>query len=449
MSAPLDKVVAYAGASTFLRTYIFILDDSGRVWWVKNTGGVLTNNLVYLGNDTLTGTGGRGITVFKGYIIVSRASAFDALQVTLVESSGGTDLDGAGGWVYSWESISSVDQTRRPILVGQDDILYYGNDHRVGSISEVTGDNFDPSDGASFIENVAALDLPNGDDVISLGEQNTSLLIGGMQDLVYPWDRISPSFDFPIILPENNTVRIVSANQLAYLFTGNRGRIYVTNGSSVELLKKIPDYIAGSYEPYFAWADAMVWRNQLYFSFTATTNAGVALATTGGLWAIDMPTGAFRLTNKLSYGSYAGSATVLLPHVLSDTPPGTGVYVGWSVNSTYGVDVSSVDPYSNYEAMIDTEIIPVGTFVEKYTPRHFEFQMAMPMVSGESIRLSARKSLSDSYEVIGTTTDTVLSAPFDTPFDDWELFQFRVEMSSTATTPSYNRLLKMTVNGQS
>jgi len=296
---------------------------------------------------------------------------------------------------------------------------------------------------------VAALDLPNGDDVISLGEQNTSLLIGGMQDLVYPWDRISPSFDFPIILPENNTVRIVSANQLAYLFTGNRGRIYVTNGSSVELLKKIPDYIAGSYEPYFAWADAMVWRNQLYFSFTATTNAGVALATTGGLWAIDMPTGAFRLTNKLSYGSYAGSATVLLPHVLSDTPPGTGVYVGWSVNSTYGVDVSSVDPYSNYEAMIDTEIIPVGTFVEKYTPRHFEFQMAMPMVSGESIRLSARKSLSDSYEVIGTTTDTVLSAPFDTPFDDWELFQFRVEMSSTATTPSYNRLLKMTVNGQS
>lgn len=444
-SAPLDKSIFYSGTSSLIRTYIFILDDTGKVWWIQNTGGNLTNNLVYLGNDTLTGTTGRAVVVFNNYIIVFRSSTMDYLQAQNIES--GVDLDSGSGWVYGWESASGVALARRPTLVGQDNVLYYDNDNRIGSIS-VIGSIFDPNSSATYNKNTSALDLPNKDEVRSLGEQGTNLLIGGMREFVYPWDRISPSFDYPLILPENNTTRIVSSNQIAFLFNGTRGQIYVTNGASVELFKKVPDYITEVYEPYFAWTDAMVWRNQLYFSFTATTNAGVALTSTGGVWGIDMTSGAFRCTNQLSYGSYAGSATVLLPHVLSANPPGSGIYVGWSVNSTYGVDVSSTEPYQNYDARIDTEIVPVGTFVEKYTPRHFEFKMAMPMVAGESIRLSGRKSLSDSFEVIGTTTSTVLSAPYDTPFEDWEWLQFRIEMSSTATNPSYNRLTEIRVNGQ-
>lgn len=448
LSAPLDKAIDYQGGGNSGRIYEFILDDAGRVWWIDNTGGTATNNLIYLGNDTLTGTTGRGIAIFKRHIIVFRTTTMDALDTASIE--GNFDLDAAyasGGWVYGWESISTVSQTRRPSIVGQDDILYYGNSKRVASISEVTGSTFNPTSGATYNENTSALDLPAGDDVQSLGELGVYLLAGGVQNFVYPWDRVSPSFDFPLILPETKTERIVSANQIAFLLVGNRGRIYVTNGSSIELYKKLPDYITGVYEPYFMWSDAMSWKNQLYFSFTATKNDTTALTATGGIWAIDTTSGALRCTNQLSYASYAGSATVLLPHLLSAAPPGNGIYAGWSVNSTYGVDVSSTSPYSNLEARIDTEIIPLGTNEYPFTPNEFEFKLSRPMVSGESIKLSYRKNLTASFAEIGSTSTAVLSANSDTNFEDAEWVQLRVEMSSTASTPSYVPLTEIRLSG--
>lgn len=439
LTTPLDRTIFYSGTGALIRSYEFILDDSGQAWWIQNNGGTITNNLVYLGNTTLTGTLGRGIQVFNNYLIVFRDSTVDALAIAAIEVNATT-------WTYGWESISSVMQARRPTLVGQDNILYYGNDERVGSISEAIGKTFDPTDGTSYVENVSALDLPE-DDVVSLGEAGVNLLIGGLRNFVYPWDRVSPSFNLPIVLPESVTYRIVSGNQLAFLFVGNRGRIYVTNGSSVEEYKKIPDYVTGVYEPYFSWGDGMTWRNQLYFTFTASTNAGVASNTVVGVWAIDLKTGVLRFTNKLSYGTYAGSAPVLLPNVISNTPPGNALYVGWSHSGSFGVDRSSVDPYSSFEAYIDSEIIPVGDFINAYMPNHFEFKLAKPLVSGEQIRLSYRTNLTDSFTVIGTTTTAVLSAEYDTNFQDVEWVQLRVELSSTITNPSYVPLTEIRMGG--
>lgn len=442
LSAPLDKVITYETTQNY--NYEFILDDTGKVWWIYNNDGTVTNNLVYLGNDTLTGTTGRAITFFKDYLIVFRTSTMDALFVGDIEN--GTDLDAAGGWIYGWESISSVDQARRPVLVGQDNIMYYGNNEKVGSISEVAGSDFDPSSGATYAENTAALDLPAGDDVESLGELGVNLLIGGKRNYVYPWDRTSPSFDLPTPLPENKTVRIVTANNVAYLFAGNRGRIYATNGSSAVTFKKIPDYVSGVYEPYYAWSDAYAWRSQLYFSFTATQNDGTALTSTGGVWAIDLVNDAFRHVLKLSYDTYGGTASVIVPHVLSDTPPGAGLYIGWSHSGTYGVDVTSTAPYQNYETRIDSRLIPVGTFLDRFTPEHFEHKLAKLLVSGEAVRVSYRLHLTDSFSTIYTaTTAGLVSGNTDTPFENAEWVQIRIELSSAATTPSYVPLTQLLI----
>ena len=455
LGKPIDKTISYEGpnlgAQPFTH-YLFILDDAGRVWWVDNTGGTPTSNLIYLGNDTLTGTTGRGIAMFKGYLIVFRTATQDALNITQVQS--GTDLDGVSGWVYGWNSISTSLETPRPIVVGQDDVLYYDNSERVGSISENVGVTFDPSSGASYTENTNALDLPEGKGITALGELGTELLIGSIDNFVYPWDRISPSFRLPIRLPENYTKKIITIKNIAYIFAGNKGKIYRTTGSSAETWKKIPDHLAGVFEPYFAWLDADSQNDQLYFSFTTSQNDGTAIATLGGVWAIDLITEALRHAHQLSYGN-GGTVSMITRNPLADdgtattpsyTPAGSGLYVGWDNSGSYGVDEGSSNPYSNYETILETEIIPIGNYTFPVTLSQIEYKLARPLVSGEAVRVSFRKNLTASYEVIYTVTDAgAVSAPSDTTFEDAEWVQFKVELSSTNTTPSHVPLRELRI----
>ena len=84
---------------------------------------------------------------------------------------------------------------------------------------------------------------------------------------------------------------MITVNTNTYLFAGNRGRIYVTNGSQAELFKKIPDHLSGTVEPYYIWGAIGYSQNQLYFGFQAQQNNGSILQS-GGLWALDITTGA-------------------------------------------------------------------------------------------------------------------------------------------------------------
>lgn len=437
LGAPLDWTKFDSPSGAAIRSYLFILDSNGRVWWIKNTGGTLTNFLVYLGNDTLTGTTGRGIAIWQGQIVVFRTEAVDALGVARLEAT--TDLDGGSGWDYSWDTVSSVSENPRPTLVGQDDILYFGNDTRVGSFSEDT--TFDPTDTNSFTKNSAALDLPTGEDVLSLGELGTDLLVGGRREFVYPWDRISASYRFPITLPEKKTVKIVSANLVAFLFSGSEGRIYVTSGSAVQEFIKLPDYVTGQYAPYFTWKNALIHRNQLYFSVTATKNDTTALETVGGVWAVDMKTKALRLAHQLSYGDYGGSANVILPHTLADAPAGSGLYVGWADGSTYGVDITSTAVYSAWEAYIDSPYVKVGDTLQGRTFGRAQFVLDRKLDADQGVRLSYRYGLDEDWTLVATCAGS------DANFVDRVAFetsaqippainlQLRVELDGGALTP--------------
>lgn len=475
LGKPIDKTIAWDPSSVTYR-YEFILDDNGRVWWIQNTGGTPTNALVYLGNDTLTGTTGRAICVYLNYLIVFRSSTQDALSLGSIE--GDVDLDaafGSGGWLYGWNSVSGSTLTPRPVLVATDNAMYYANGAaRLGSIIQNAGSTFNPNTAATYTENTTALAIPEDDNVTAISQLGVNLLIGGEQQFVYPWDRISTSFSYPLILPENYTTRIVGTNSNAYIFAGNRGRIYVTNGTNIDLWKKIPDYITGVVEPYIAWGDAQYWRNQIYFSFTASTNAGVALNNMSGLWAVDLVSDAFRLTNQLSYGAYTGATTVILPNVLTSTPGGAGLYAGWENSGTYGVDYGSTAPYSNLETQIDTDMIPVGTYLNPLSPAQVEWKTSYPIgVNGtaETVSLWYRTALNQSFVNIGstvvtgssavhtdgqgTTTNTVATTSgtgesqpavsdfYTVNFQKAQWIQLRVLMSSNAVTPTYNRLTEI------
>lgn len=443
LTAIIDAIPSYQEPGTTKRNRVFFLDDTGRVWWVRNTGGTVTNTLVYIGNDTLTGTTGRAITAFLGYLIVFRTSTTDSLDLTLLD--GTTDLDGASGWLYGWESISSVDQTVRPVISAQDNAMYYSNgSSRVGSIIQNAGSSFNPATSATYTENTSALALPEEDTCNALAELGTNLLIGGIINRVYVWDRISTSFNYPLILPENVTSLIVQTNSNAYIFAGFRGRIYITNGTNINLWKKIPDYLTGEIEPYITWQDATYWRNQIYFSFTAEDNSGVSTDNTSGIWAIDIETEALRMTNQLSYGAYTGTTTTIIPNILTNTPGGDGLYASWTNSTTYGVDYTTSTPYSNFESYIETELMPLGTFTRNWTGTQFEWKTSVPIgVNGtsESVRLQYRTNLSEAFTTIGTTSSSTgqVSDMYQANFQKAQWVQLRLVLSSNATTPTLCR----------
>jgi hypothetical protein len=80
-----------------------------------------------------------------------------------------------------------------------------------------------------------------------LGNQ---ILIGGKFNAIYVWDRLKFYYDYRIYLPETFVTKLLTINTTVYIFSGNRGRIYQTNGSQASLYKKIPDHLSDTVEPY-------------------------------------------------------------------------------------------------------------------------------------------------------------------------------------------------------
>lgn len=423
----------------------YALDANGLAWYFR--GSVW----VYLGNTTLTNAHGNGMVWYagyvpaaQGYLFVFRDNKIDYMNVL------------TRAWTYGWQTLNAVAGAANShyALVGQDNTVYYCDASFVGSFfQKVPSSSFDPGAASSYTWASQALRLPSVETSTWLTELGVSLLVSGQRNLIYPWDRTSASFSFPIFLAENNTQRMITVNTNAYLFTGDRGRIYTTNGTNARLFAKMPDHISGVEDPIYTWGAVGFNKNQMYFGVNVTDNAGVALTKYGGLWSIDMATEALRLTNVLSYGTYAGYATLFIP--LSGTGNGTGFYVGWDNGASgYGIDVSTGSPYTNYQAYLETDMAPVGTYLKKKTFETFELKLSRPLVSGEAVKLYMRNNLSESFTEIskaGTDADFVgqMSVPFlATTQENNQWLQLKPTLKSTASSPSYVRLTQIRARAQ-
>ena len=130
--------------------------------------------------------------------------------------------------------------------------------------------------GTYTAQNMTAI-LPTTDVAQCLSFVNEYLLIGGKFNIIYPWD-LNPednTWSNPLILlPETNISNIVTVGNNAYIFAGNRGNIYITNGSQASLFKKLPDHLSGGVEPLYAWGGATYNKNRLYFGVNVTLTGG-------------------------------------------------------------------------------------------------------------------------------------------------------------------------------
>ena len=467
MSTP--KYFTYASGSQ--STYM--VDSAGYVW----SNARLTQNFfywTYTGNKINNNSHGNGLVYYRasdgtGYLFVFSDSSID---YTVCTSSASIS------WAYQWSpgagtvgvysatptSVLKSGSTTNPheAIVAPDNKVYFVDANWVGRWYQASPTvAFVPTTASTYVFDQTAV-LPFTDTAQCLTPLGNNLVIGGKMNIAYPWDTFSDLPGYPIMVAEHNIVKMITINTNIFMLVGNRGRIYVTNGSQAQLYKKIPDHLSGTVEPYYTWGGIASNKNQLYFSALATTNSGTALTTYGAVWAIDTDTKAMRISNQLSYGTYAGYATAIIPD-FSSTPAGTGLFVGWNSGaSTYGIDKSSSTPYSSGQATVDSDYLPIGTALVPTSSSQVEFKLAVPITSGESIKLQWRQLFSGSNTYTDCSTATLFNYGTSTngggttwtgysgvyqnvAFQKSQWIQIRAVLTSTSSSPSYVRLTEIRI----
>lgn len=455
-----------------------VIDVSGGVWARNAQFRVDLGQLawVYIGNNPSVIQGDGVVAYYKttagsgtsGFIF-----AFRYTQIDYISFSDGTDIVGTlGTWVYGWNPATggagvagTINATflQHKAIVGQDNVVYYCDATRIGSFFEKPNQVFNPTNTATFTWAQTALQLPRYESAICLAELGINLLIGGVTNAIYPWDRISTSFRYPILIGENYISRMVTVNTNTYIFAGQTGRIYITNGSQANVYKKFPDHLTGTVNPVYGWRGACYFKNQLYFSFVVSANNDTTTiidSSAGAVWAIDTNTEALRLSNTVSAGTTNCVVGLIFPNgnyaanvATGDQGTGSGLVVAWNLTSspnTVGIDEggnpdgTGSAPYSGDLAYIESDLIPIATLLKPKQLAQVEYKLTKPLVNGESITLQYRLDFSQNYTTVFTDTATATFLPFSgygtANFSNAQWVQIKAILNSSYTNPSFVRL---------
>lgn len=304
-----------------------------------------------------------------------------------------------------------------------------------------------------------ALNLPSFETAQCMVELGNSVLIGCKGNVLYPWNQVDVTPGDVLPLAENNVVNMITANTLTYIFAGQKGNIYICNGSSVSPAISVGDYCAGipgtpnTYiEPYFSWGGAMFMRGRIWFSILDQTSTKAGNC--GGVWSF-VPSNnlfsnqtqslALREENKSSYGTYSGLAAIMFPNQ-NQLAIGPQYWTGWysSITSpTYGIDYSDTIPQ---QVIIETDLIPTGTLLQKQTFQQIEYKMATPLITGETVIISYRLNGTDAYTALSNSviSETGISGYFVPNFQLSQWLQLQITLTPLAnTSSSFCRLVEL------
>jgi hypothetical protein len=305
------------------------------------------------------------------------------------------------------------------------------------------------------------LNLPYNETVTSMVEVGNQVIIGGTSNTLYPWNQIDATPSDFVALPEAGVVTMINVNNMAFVFAGNKGNVYITNGSTASLALTIPDYTAGipgtpsTYvEPYFTWYDAAFIRGRVYCSIQdqTTTKAGNC----GGVWSFvpssnfyyGQDTGlALRLENQNSYGTYNGAATLIIPRLNQADAKAPQFWSSWFSNvtaPTYGIDYTGTTPATTY--VVETDLLSTGTFLQKQTFKQVEYKLTTPLAALESVALYYRTNSTNAWTQLTNVRDDTenLSGYYNVNFQKTQWVQLRAVCTTNGlATSSFVRLKEL------
>lgn len=380
---------AYSSDEAYPNYQYFVLDSTGLVW-TNNSG---SSEWALLQTTPISGA--TGIFCFEEYVFVAADNLYykNMGSATLLATAWGTFKTINGGFPH-------------PSVLTPSGLLILGDGSQLDTLMQNAGSNFDPTNATTYTWAPAAVLLPPTDianTIALIGNGSaatggtggaTNVLVGGLQNIIYPWAPGTSFFQPVIFVSENYIQQMVTVNNLVYVFAGSKGNVYITNGSSLTSVISLPDYVANStgadQDPYFIWGGAMYLRGRIWFSVQAPNS--------GGIWSF-IPTINFypqqdtgmslRLEHQSSYGTYNGLATILFAPQKSTDQQAEGVqyWAGWDDGTSgvssnpYGIDFSSTLPYTNGAAIIESDLIPTGTMLKTQTFSQIEYKLSAPLSS--------------------------------------------------------------------
>ena len=405
-------------------SYYYMLSSNGRTWFVPSgtTAYLLNHASIDTAASGLTNASGQGMALSSfssttgTWLFVFRNAKIDILNIystTEIEAVSWTDE-----WASDMNSTAGSGNSHHAIN-GQDNIIYYCDDRWIGSIKEVT--TFDPANGATYTHSTQALDLPPREIAQCLEELGVNLLIGGNTfNIIYPWDRISDSYNLPLQVPEYGIKRMKNLGSVVYILAGTWGNIYATQGSYVRHFRKLPIYLtnnAGTIQSNpITWGGIAAANGTILFGVTTVTsgNAGVWRLYTDGRLIID---------NVPS----SGSANVIGLWAQNDF-----YIMGYSGGAdNFSSNVSSTKLYDNYETVIHSGLYQVATKLEKGTFSRLEVVLAKPATLG-NVRVGYREDMSSSFTTLDTFTCDAAAVTFTSEsigLIDIDKIQLQVEMN--------------------
>jgi hypothetical protein len=210
-----------------------------------------------------------------------------------------------------------------------------------------------------------------------------SLVVTGRKD-IYTWDYLSTSTTSPSPVGED-IVDIINILNNIYVLAGQKGNIYLSNGYSAQLAYKIPDFIAGIIDPVWGFGGLMNHRSKLYFQALASTTTGTPIL--AGIFSLNVNQAGLQADGATGLVMEAQNSFGLVPAtteargvLMDNSPSSTGYdsyYSAWGcgAGSSGGIDFNNTTLWSNFEPVIETDMIPTGTNLEAMTFANVEYKL--------------------------------------------------------------------------
>lgn len=375
-----------------------MLDSNGRTWFVPDTDTayLLLNSAIEDVDGSLTGASGNGLVLspFSStsatYLFVFRNNNIDVIDVF-----GTSDIE-ALSWSNGWQTMNTgaSENNSHECIRAQDGAIYFCDDRYVGSIIEKVGQTFVPGSSSTYTYNNQALDLPPYEIAQCLTEHGTNLLIGGNTfNKIYPWNRVSDSFNLPLDVPEYSVKKIKNVGGTVYIFPGTQGNIYVTDGIYVDFFKTIPSYLSNN--------NGSLVRNVVTWGGVDQINGSLLFGAAGvndtysGVWRID-PQGRLTLDNQPSSGS---------TNVTAIWGDDEFYHMGYSGGADcFESDAHGTKMYDNLEGIIHSPLFEIGDDITKAKYSRMEVILGKDASTGGQIRVGYRDGLAGSFTTIDTFT---------------------------------------------
>ena len=334
-----DEFVKWQITSSNGNTYHFS-SQSGKIWERNSSG---TWSLVYTTSPAAGSAATLGAIEHNGYIIWATQNRLHRILAA--------NANGSANWTANatanWQTFTNSNLNYHP-MVEQNLNLYIGD-----------GNLLAEWDGTSFTPN--ALDIKNPLVIKSLGKLSTDVLIGTEVDSnvtkteILRWNTWSVSFSSSDPIEEVGINAFLPADNYVYVSAGRTGNIYVYDGVSLELFKKVQGTYSST-STVTVHPDAVSnLQGQVLFGLSNVAG-NPALQ---GVYRLGRHSKNYNWILDLAYpiSERSGGNLVLSGiEIGSIITRGEVIYVSWKNDTTYGVDALD---YSNKldKAYIETRIM--------------------------------------------------------------------------------------------